>query len=57
MALITEIRRSAMWHIGRYDSTSSSGEVSNTREPLAATASRFRWDSIAPLGGPVVPDV
>jgi hypothetical protein len=54
--------RSATWHSGRYDSVMSCGPGGGEVNPppwtrMSMANSTLATDSIAPLGGPVVPDV
>jgi len=43
--------------IGRYASTSSASRSPSRATAFVAVTIRFRWDSMAPLGCPVVPEV
>ena len=46
-----------MWAKGRYDTTSSSAVTGLTPRNASVTQRIEPWDSIAPFGGPVVPEV
>ena len=53
----TLISRSRMWHSGRKQTCSSSSVTGSViAEPMIDTM-MFSWLIIAPLGGPVVPEV
>jgi ABC-type taurine transport system ATPase subunit len=52
-----ELSRSAMWHNGKYDRSSSTDVAEKARRNELVAAIRLACDSMAPLGGPVVPDV
>ena len=43
--------------IGRYASTSSASPSPSRATAFLAVTIRFRWESMAPLGCPVVPEV
>ena len=58
----TVAARSATWHSGRYDSVTSLWEAGGSNRPPEKTSTSMpkltlRLVSIAPFGGPVVPEV
>ena len=53
----TETRRSRTWHSGRKHNCSSPSRIDSTRRSEATENMMFSWVIIAPLGGPVVPEV
>src|SRR5262249_56857576 len=57
MALKTDVKFSKMWANGRYEITSSVSRRGSVSAIAPSTHRMLRWVSMAPLGGPVVPDV
>jgi hypothetical protein len=55
--MCTENICSAMWLSGRYDTEVSLAKSGITPGAMSAVQVRLLWDSITPLGGPVVPEV
>ena len=54
-----DVMRSAMWAIGRYDTTRapSTSMSPNASRMHSIVHVMFAWSSITPFGGPVVPEV